>query len=216
MLAADLLGRMGGMRRNAKHESTDVETVRGLIREHPWAIIVSGHEGGVVASHYPILLDEEAPGLAIVTHVGRPDEQTHGFGEREVLLIVQGRHGYVSPSWYAAGASRVPTWNFSAAHCYGVPEILDDEENLRVLGRLVEHFERHVREPLLLEHDYGANLAKGTVGLRVPITRFVCKQKLSQDKDALTRRQVITQLEAPGPYRNPGLAADMRRVLNEQ
>ncbi len=203
------------MRPNALHATVDVEVVRALVREHPWAILVSAQDDGLVASHYPILLDEEAKGLAIVMHVGRPDDEIHRLGESEVLLIVQGRHGYISPSWYAAGASRVPTWNFSAAHCYGVPEILDEEENLRVLTRLVEHFERRVSEPLLLEQDYGAKMARGTVGIRVPITRFVCKQKLSQDKDPLTRRQVISALEEPGPYHHPGLAEDMRTVLDD-
>jgi len=208
---------MASMRPSAVHESVDVEVVRGLIREHPWAILVSGNADGLVASHYPILLDEEAAsGLAIVMHVGRPDEEIHGLGESEVLLIVQGRHGYVSPSWYAPGATRVPTWNFSAAHCYGVPELLGEEENLRVLTRLVAHFEREVSEPMLLEQDYGARLARGTVGIRVPITRFVCKQKLSQDKDALTRERIIAALALPGPYRNPGLAADMRRMLDDR
>jgi transcriptional regulator len=63
----------------------------------------------LVASHYPVLLNEEASDLTLLTHLGRPDDEVHGLGEGELLVIVQGRHGYVSPSWYAAGASRVPT-----------------------------------------------------------------------------------------------------------
>jgi transcriptional regulator len=157
--------------------------VRRLIRENPWGILVSSNNGELVASHYPILLDEEAEGLAVLTHVGRPDEMIHGFGDREILLIIQGRNGYISPSWYAPGAIRAPTWNFSAAHCYGVPQILDEEENLAVLARLVAHFERHVEEPMLLDPDWGRPVAQGTVGIRLPITRFVCKIKMSQDKD---------------------------------
>src|SRR5205807_10313327 len=114
-------------------------------------ILVSDNDGRLVASHYPILLDEASSDLAILTHVGRPDDEVHGFGDREMLLIVQGRHGYVSPSWYAPGATRAPTWNFSVAHCWGVPEILDADTNLAVLTRLVEHFERHVESPVLLD-----------------------------------------------------------------
>ena len=64
--------------------------MRRLIRDHPWATIVSHHDGGLVASHYPVLLDEERDDLAVVTHVGRPDEQVHGFGAAEMLLIVAG------------------------------------------------------------------------------------------------------------------------------
>ena len=132
---------------------------------------------------------------------------------REILLIVQGRHGYISPSWYAPGATRAPTWNFSAAHCYGVPEILGDEENLAVLARLVEHFERHVDKPMLLDTDWGRPVARGTVGIRLAITRFVCKIKMSQDKDPVTQRQVVAALRAPGPYQPLELADDMAAAL---
>jgi transcriptional regulator len=212
-MPTDALGYFAVVRPNPLHASNDVEVVRALIREHPWAVLVSENGGELVASHYPVLIDEAAAGLELLTHVGRPDEEVHAFGEREVLVIVQGRHGYISPSWYAPGATRAPTWNYSVAHCYGVPVVLGEEENLRVLGRLVERFEREVDEPMLLEAEWAAPVARGTVGLRIPVTRFVCKLKLSQDKDPLTQRQVIAALRAPGPYANPALAADMVRVL---
>jgi transcriptional regulator len=201
------------MRPTPAFADEDPAVVRELIRENPWAILVSeGNGGGPVASHCPILLDEEAAGLAVLTHLGKPDDQLHGLGARELLLIVQGRHGYVSPSWYPPGPGRVPTWNFSVAHCYGVPEILGEAENLAVLTRLVEHFEREVEAPALLDPESGAKIATGTVGIRLPISRFVCKRKLSQNKDDVTRRKVIAALREPGPHSHPGLAADMERV----
>src|SRR4051794_15685040 len=124
------------MRHNPAFAETDPDVVRALIAENPWATIVSGAGDDLVASHYPVLLDEEADDLAILTHVGRPDEENHRFGTgAEVLLIVAGPHGYISPSWYAEDEAPVPTWNFSVAHCHGVPQILDADENLRVLTR---------------------------------------------------------------------------------
>jgi transcriptional regulator len=212
------------MRPNPQYAVTDVALVRELIRANPWATIVSEGADGLVASHYPVLLDEPraeagtdaadaADELAIVTHVGRPDEELHGFGEREVLLIVAGPHGYISPSWYADGATTAPTWNFSVAHCHGIPEILDADENLRVLTRLVDHFERHVERPFALDREYGARLARGTVGIRLPIARFVCKVKMSQDKDPQSRSQVLEQLRGSGPYASPTLAEEMERAL---
>jgi transcriptional regulator len=175
---------------------------------------VISHNGELVASHYPVLLDDEVEALTVLTHVGRPDDVIHGLGGGEVLLIVQGRNnGYISPSWYAPGAIRAPTWNFSAAHCYGVPQILDEEENLSVLARLVAHFERHVEEPMFLDPDWARPVARGTVGIRLPITRFTCKIKMSQDKDPTTQRQVIEALRTSGPFQNLGLANDMARAL---
>jgi transcriptional regulator len=199
------------MRHNPVHATTDPDAVRDLVRANPWATIVSSAADGLVASHYPVLLDEGSEELALLTHVGRPDEEVHGFGDTEVLVIVQGLHGYVSPSWYGPEGTEAPTWNFSVAHCNGVPEVLGAEENLATLTRLVETFERAVEEPLYLDQEWGARIAKGTVGLRIPVTRFVCKRKLSQDKDDVSRRQVIAKLREPGPYEHPALADEMER-----
>ena len=201
------------MRHNPDHFVDDPDVVRQLVRENPWGILVSSHDDQLVASHYPLLLDEDSEELAVFTHVGRPDDKLHGFGDREILLIVQGVHGYVSPSWYAPGEVRAPTWNFSAAHCYGIPQVLDEDTNLRTLARLVEHFERHVEEPMMLDLEWGAPVAKGTVGIRLPITRFQCKVKMSQDKRPETQRRVMRALRSPGPYRNARLADEMQRVL---
>jgi transcriptional regulator len=201
------------MRHNPAHSVEDPAVVRELVRANPWATLVSEGEGGIVASHYPVLLDEEADGLALLTHLGRPDEVNHDLGRGETLVIVQGRHGYISPSWYAPGSTRAPTWNFTVAHLYGVPRMLSEEENVAVLTRLVARFEREVEEPLFLDREWALPVARGTVGVRIPVDRFVCKRKLSQDKDPDSRRQAIAALRAPGPYHHPELAAEMEREL---
>lgn len=200
------------MRPNPLYESDDPEVVRSLIAEHPWALFVSRGKHAPVASHVPILLDESTPELAVVTHLGKPDDELHDLGKQEVLLIVQGHHGYVSPSWYAPGALRVPTWNYSVAHCYGVPEVLDEQRNLTELLRLTRHFEDQVECPSHLDRDRAAEIAQGTIGIRVPIVRFLCKLKLSQNKDTQTRAGVVDGLRAAGPYRNIELARDMERA----
>ena len=204
------------MRANSHHAVTDEQVVRRLIAENPWATIVSQRDGELVASHYPVLLDEDADGLAVLSHVGRPDERVHGLGASEVMMIVAGPHGYISPSWYAPEDTPAPTWNFSVAHCYGTPQILDPEENLRVLTRLVAHFEQRVDAPVWLDPEVGRRLAPGTVGLRLPIERFVCKVKMSQDKAEHSRERVLGELRGSGPYAHPRLADEMDRALHER
>jgi transcriptional regulator len=201
------------MRHNPTHAETDPAVVRRLIAENPWATLVSHTSHGIVASHYPVLLDDSTRDLTVLTHVGRPDEKVHELGTGEVLLIVAGPHGYISPSWYAPGETPVPTWNFSVAHCYGVPQLLDADENLAVLTRLVDHFEQHVDSPVALDPEFGASFSRGTVGLRLPITRFICKVKMSGNKNPESQHQVLDALRQPGRYRNPALAAEMERAL---
>jgi transcriptional regulator len=200
------------MRHNPRHATTDEQVARQLIADHPWAMLVSHHGDQLVASHYPVLLDETAEGLTLLTHVGRPDDELHGLGAAEVLLVFQGAHGYVSPSWYVPGSSRAPTWNFSAVHCWGTPQVLDPDENLDVLTRLTAHFEQHVDEPMWLDRDWAAPVARGTVGLRIPVDRFTCKIKMSQDKDPQSVQNVIDHLRTPGPYQQEQLAEAMEQT----
>jgi hypothetical protein len=56
-------------------------------------------------------------------------------------------------------------WNFSTVHCCGIPQLLEEEENLAVLTRLVAHFECQLEEPMFLDVDWGRPVAQGTVGI---------------------------------------------------
>lgn len=201
------------MRQTPRYIVTDPDEVKRLIRENPWATIVSNTANGLVASHYPVILEESAEGISIVSHVGRPDEQLHELGQHEVLVVIQGPHGYISPGWYDAD-DFVPTWNHVTAHLYGTPELLSDEENFRVLSELTDHFEERMPHPKSLDIDEEAarRIAKGTVGLRLRVTRFDARLKLSQNKPPEVIDRIIDELQAGEQYSNPGLAREMRRV----
>ena len=208
------------MRRTPHYLLEDPEEVRRLIRQNPWATMVSSTGGGLVASHYPFPLDEDASAgeeIVLVSHVGRPDERSHELGEHELLVVVQGPHGYISPGWYAEG-DFVPTWNHVTAHLYGVPEILDAEENYRVLDRLTHHFETRMPHPVSLDYDEerARRIATGTVGLRMRVTRFDARAKLSQNKTPEVRETIIRELRADGPYAQPALADEMARVPSRE
>ena len=201
------------MRRTPHYLLEDVDEVRRLSRKNPWATIVSHTSLGLVASHYPVLLEDRTDVISIVSHVGRPDEQLHELGSHEVLVIIQGPHGYVSPGWYET-EEFVPTWNHVTAHLYGKPEILSDEENFAVLGRLVDHFEAPMPAPMSLELDetVARRIARGTVGLRLVVNRFDARLKLSQNKTAEVVGRVIERLEHSDHYAQPQLAQEMRRA----
>ena len=196
------------MRNTPRYVMTDPNEVKRLIARHPWATFVSPASTGLVASHYPVLVDE-GDDLAIISHFGRPDEVTHELGEHEILVIIQGAHDYISPSWYAPG-DIIPTWNHVTAHLYGTPELLSDDENYEMLSRLTDHFEKHHPGGRSLSEDEEGTrrIAKGTVGLRMRVTRFDARAKLSQNKAPEVVDNVIAQLDAT----NAELAQEMRRA----
>ncbi len=206
------------MRQNPSFAMTDVTELRRVIDANPWMTLVSAGPDGLVASHYAVLLDEDRDDLTVVGHVGKPDDAIHGLGERELLVVVQGPHGYVSPGWYPPDQPNVPTWNFVSVHLSGVPEILSAEENLSVLERLVARFESALPAPRLMweppnDPEYVRRLERGTVGFRLTPTRVVAKRKLSQNRPDETVDTIIAALDAgTSPYADPRLAGEMRRA----
>ena len=208
------------MRQNPSFALTDVAELRRLIDANPWMTLVSDTPDGLVASHYAVLLDDDRDDLTVVGHVGKPDDLVLGLGQRELLVVVQGPHGYISPGWYGDVAA-VPTWNFVSAHLSGVPELLSPDENLRILDRLVKRFEERMPEPRLLwerpnDPAFVERLERGTVGFRLTPTRVTAKRKLSQNRTPEVIETVIAELSGEGPHANPALAAEMRRAQDQR
>lgn len=204
---------MVSMMHTGRYVGLNENEVKRLVRENPWGTIVTHTATGLVASHYPFLLEEDAEGISVVSHVGKPDDEKLELGKHEAIVIIQGPHGYISPGWY--DKINVPTWNHVTAHLYGVPEILSDDENWAVLDRLTHHFEDRMPHPVLLEHqeEYARKEMAGTAGFRVRVTRFEARLKLSQNRPHVAGR-IIDELEHGDNYTQPALAAEMRRVHN--
>ena len=170
-----------------RHYRMPDDAVARFIDRHGWALLITEGTQGLRAAHLPCLVDgglESQPSdLVILGHTARADPQSRDIGDSEALLIFQGPHGYISPSWYEAGPY-VPTWNYTAVHVYGVPQLLEGEEAFSVLERTVEHFEAAFERPWQLTSamDYARRIAPGVVAFRLSPTRVEAKSKLSQDK----------------------------------
>ena len=96
------------MRQNPSFTLASDDGVKRLLRENPWVTIVSMTDAaGLVASHYPVLLDETGRRhRAAHATSAAPTSVVHELGAHELLVIVQGPHGYISPGWYDAQARR--------------------------------------------------------------------------------------------------------------
>ena len=198
------------MRHTPRYLMTDPLDVKRVIRGNAWATFVTNTSKGLVASHYPVILDESREDeIVIVSHFGRPDDELHELGQHEVLVIIQGPHDYVSSSFYEQD-DFVPTWNHVTAHLYGKPEVLSDDENFMMLSKLTDHFEQHFEggRSLSENEEKARQTAKGTVGLRMVVTRFDARAKLSQNKSDGVKDRIESHYENT----NPRLADEMRRI----
>ena len=128
----------------------------------------------------------------------RANPQWHDFDKaQEVLVIFQGPHVYISPSWYEVELS-VPTWNYAVVHAYGLPRLIEDQVKLyNLLKSLIHTHEAHFEKPwpFNLPDDYLQKMMHGIVGFEIEITRLEGKFKMSQNRTESERENVIAALQ---------------------
>jgi transcriptional regulator len=173
---------------------TDAAILYRFMRANNFAALITQNEGKIVASHIPFMVDSERGVLK--AHLARANDQWKSFDGSEALVIFQGAHAYISPTWYETHPS-VPTWNYTTVHVYGVPQIVDDEGEMReMLGELVRKHEggRSPEWTMDLPEDYLHKMIQAIVGFELKIERIEGKFKLSQNRSEADQASVIAHL----------------------
>ncbi len=170
----------------AHFEVTDPGILHSVMREFGFARVVTHDGQAPFASHLPILLadiDTDQPRL--VGHMARANPQWRHFAnDTEALVIFEGPHAYISPTWYETKLA-VPTWNYVAVHAYGRPTAVEDPDRLLALvDQTVAHYESGRDNPWQpeLPDDFRDGLLKAIVGFEIPISRLEGKFKLGQNR----------------------------------
>lgn len=199
-----------------------------LIETHAFGLLVTGgrmdqqgadQQGpGLVASHLPFLLERDRGDHGtLICHLAAANTQVAALDGQEVLCIFQGPHGYVSPNWYAKKPA-VPTWNYMVAHAYGRARVTRDTAELRdMVDRLSRIYEGPEGWKLADEPDsFFAGLARGIVGVEIPIGRLEGKYKLSQNRSLADIDGVIAHLRRLGGAENLALADAMAAAAQKK
>lgn len=197
---------------------TDLALLDWLIARDPFVTMISqGEDGQPAISHLPVLYRRDAQSVVIEGHWARPNPQARSPGD--AVLVVQGPHAYVSPSWYPdkEAAARVPTWNYAVAHLHGRCEQVSDEAALgELIGRMSTHFEQRVGSDWLfeMERDSHRRQLRGLVGFRFVPSRIELTFKLSQNHPAANQRSVSQFLAQQPDQASNAIAALMQAAMN--
>jgi transcriptional regulator len=179
----------------------DVAVLHRLMRDYSFATVVSTLSDGLpIATSLPFVLEPDPePYGTLRAHMALGNPQWRTFQpDRQVLVIFQGPHAYISPSWYEPG-NAVPTWNYATVHAYGAPRLIEDSAELYAhLKFLVTTQESRFAHPwpFDLPADYVQQMMKGIVGFAIPIARLEGKFKMSQNRSETDRARVVAELRA--------------------
>ncbi|MEP0005735.1 MAG: FMN-binding negative transcriptional regulator [Balneola sp.] len=197
-----------------KEENPDV--LFDLIEEHNFGIIFSQHQDQPEATHLPFLVHrQKGKHGTLIAHFAKANKHWEKLDEaKDVLVVFQGPHSYISPAWYVNRAE-VPTWNYATVHVFGKPKVIEDAAELNKMVKELTHFHEDQENTgwkldEVPEKDYNTDL-KAIVGLEIEISKMEGKFKFNQNKPDKDQKSVIAKMEDLG---REDISAIMKRNLD--
>jgi transcriptional regulator len=203
----------------------DLPTLHADMQRNTLATLVSLTTSGLVATHLPVLLDEQrGPFGTILGHVSRANLQWQQTDPAtDALLIFNGPDTYVTPNWYPAKQETgrvVPTWNYAAIHAYGKLSFFDDPARLRdIVTRLTDIHESTFPNPWKVTDApaiYIDSQLKAIVGFELPISRLEGKRKFNQNRSAADQAGVVEGLRSLNDPTKSAVADFMEDILKAE
>jgi transcriptional regulator len=188
------------------------EKILEFLRQNEFASLVTYDGERPVASHLLMETVEDGENLFVNGHMSRANSLWKTFEKNsEVLVIFQGPHTYISPTWY--NHINVPTWNYQSVHVYGRPRLITEHgEAYGLLKRLIDRHEANSDYRLEgLPKDFVEKEIKGIVAFQIEVTRMEANYKLSQNRDDENYRSIVAHLEERTDDLSHAVAEAMKR-----
>ncbi|MDO6712171.1 FMN-binding negative transcriptional regulator [Aliiglaciecola sp. 2_MG-2023] len=163
-----------------KFQLSDLDAMRSFIAQNSFGLIVSTD---LNSTHLPFVCDVDENGkLCLFAHMAKANPHWKTIDNNRALVVFNGAHAYISPSWYATKPA-VPTWNYVAVHCYGVVQLLDEDDTALRMRQLISHYEPSLlKDDSTMPEDYQQRLRQAVVGFKLEIDDIQGKEKLGQHR----------------------------------
>jgi transcriptional regulator len=206
-----------------REDRTDV--LHAAIRDLHFGALITHPGSGFATSYLPWELDAtRGPHGTLVGHLARynPQSQVPGNGV-DALVLFQGPHAYVSPSWYPGKRDdprQVPTWDYLAVEARGRLVAFDDEARLyNLLTQLTDHNEagrEHRWRVTDAPDDYVRKEMRHIVGIELRIESLIGRYKLSQNRNTADQEGARAGLAAASTEREHELAKAIATAQRER
>lgn len=204
----------------AHFREEDLDQLYGFIESNSFGILTSADREGPSATHLPFLLSRQTGSFGQLSgHLARANSHWKTLDAAQVLVIFQGPHAYISPSWYEAEKNVVPTWNYVAVHVTGRLQLRHEPGDiLDHLRKSVEFFESSQPDPWSIDSqdtEYLEKLAQAVVAFEIDIEQIEGKWKLSQNHSEERRKRIVNELAKQPESSQPTIADLMAENLGE-
>lgn len=195
------------------YKNENIEEVKDFLNQNSFGILISQVDGKIAGTHIPMQLDTDKNGEnVLVGHIAKANPQSKYLkGEEEILAIFNGPHSYISSSWYQK--EDAPTWNYIAVHVYGKVKIIEGDELLESLKKLVDKYEKNSENPISVESMSSTTLKQvnGIVGFSIKIHEMQAAYKLSQNRE-IDYHSITNELKKKGDSNSMGIVNEMGKT----
>lgn len=166
-------------------KSEDPALAARLMREHPFASLISNDEAGLpFVTHLPLHVEDRDGQFFLLGHCARANPHWKFLRERPAAVVTfLGPHAYQSPRIYP-DLARVPSWNYLAVHCIVAATLVEDPPAKdRLLKQLIgDHEPPYAEQWRGLGEEFAHKMLAGIVGFELKVTELQCKFKLNQHR----------------------------------
>ena len=195
------------------YKNENAEEIKSFLKSNSFGILINQTEGKLWGTHIPLELETNAQGKEVLFgHVSKENPQWEAFeNNNEVLAIFSGPHSYISSSWY--DHENVPTWNYIAVHVYGKISIIEGDEMLFALKKLVNKYEATSENPVRIENlsEETMRQTNGFVAFEIEINEIQAVKKLSQNRDDKNHSAIISELQKCPNENAHAIAHEMKK-----
>ena len=191
----------------------DEESARQLIRDYPFASLISTDDAGLAfVTPLPLHLIEEGGETLLLGHCAKPNPHWRYLQARpKAVVTFMGPHAYMTPRVYP-DLVRVPTWNYIAVHCTVEARLIEhfDDKDQLLKHLIADHDPAYADQWRGLGEDYQHKMMNGIVAFELKVLELQCKVKLNQHRPEA--HAAMQALYAQGGENERALAQWMDRL----
>ena len=191
----------------------DEESARQLIRDYPFASLISTDDDGLpFVTPLPLHLIEEGGATLLLGHCAKPNPHWRYLLARpKAVVTFMGPHAYMTPRVYP-DLVRVPTWNYVTVHCTVEARLIEhfDDKDQLLKHLIADHDPAYADQWRALGEDYQHKMMNGIVAFELTVLELQCKVKLNQHRPEA--HAAMRALYAQGSENERALAQWMDRL----
>ncbi|MCE0492744.1 FMN-binding negative transcriptional regulator [Vibrio salinus] len=188
----------------ATFKQDNIDEMISVMRDYPFATLVAHTGTDIEVVHLPVSVESTENSIVLKSHIAKANPFWKVIEEQsKVLVIFNGAHSYISPSYYPTKAQHgraVPTWNYVVVHAKGnIHYVHEPQAVYQILETLTNEQEAQFELPWSISDapgDFIEKLQTAVVGIEIKVESIEGKWKVSQNQPAENKQGVIDGLQA--------------------